>query len=533
MKLKNKVARYYQLESAESALISIKNPKSHPICAIPTGAGKTIIISLIITKYLEENPDKNVLVVSHVKEILEQNYKSLDEEIDEEIGLYSAGLGRKDIKRITVVGIQSGRNNPEAFKNIGLIIIDECHLVSEWDTGTYRKFLSSFNCNYIGLSATPFRSSGYIHLSTEALFTEICYNLNSYDNFNKLVGEGYLSQLYSKATDLKMEIPKGVATQAGDWANNDLDILFNNERVTNLALDETKAIIESGKYKKILIFCINILHSERVSERLNEIGIPCDFIHSQMEEDRDEVLQSFKDGKIKALSNVNVLTTGLDVPDIDMIVMLRPTKSVSLYCQMVGRGLRVHFNKTHCLVLDFAGNVSSLGPVNDLHIDQKGKPQKGGEAPVKECPNCGCLNATVAKYCEACNYKFKFKVKITTEHADVDIVKRQEPKELKVASVMYHRHKKKNAADSIRIDYRVGLRKFSKWLALDSNSMYAAQKATNEIPNMLMVGEEINGAYTVDSILKNVHKFKTPVKIIVDVNEKYPQVEKVLYEEDL
>ena len=533
MQLRNKKPRYYQIDSAVSALNSILNPKSHPICAIPTGAGKTVIICLIIIEYLKRNPDKNILVVSHVKEILEQNYNTLVSELDEDIGVYSAGLGRKDVRQITVVGMQSGRNNPEEFKNVGLVIIDECHLISEFDQGTYRNFLSNFACNYIGLTATPFRASGYIHLSEEALFTEICHDLTSYENFNKLVDEGFLTKLYSKATDLQMEIPKGVGTVAGDYVNNDLDILFNNERVTKVALEETKSIIEKGKYKKILVFCINILHAERSAGYLNEMGIKADFVHSQMEGSRDEAIEKFKRGEIDALTNVNVLTTGLDVPDIDLIVMIRPTKSVSLYCQMVGRGLRIADGKDHCLVLDFAGNVARLGPVNDLHIDQKGKPKKGGEAPTKECPKCKCINHPIAKECTACGYKFKFKVKIKPTHANVDIAKRSEPKVLEVSSVNYVRHKKKNAPDSFRIDYRVGLRKISKWLSVESNSLYAAEQALNYVPRMLKEGESIDGSYTVENLLKNSHKFKKPVAILVDTNSKYPNVEEVYYEKEM
>ncbi len=533
MQLKNKTPRYYQSESAEAALKSIQKKGSNPICAVPTGAGKTIIICLIIIEYIKNNADKNILVVSHVKEILRQNYKELDNELNESIGLYSAGLSRKDVERVTVVGMQSGRNNPNEFKNVGLVIVDECHLVSEYDQGIYRNFLSNFNCNCIGVSATPFRASGYIHLSEEALFTEICYDLNSYENFNKLVKDGHLTQLYSKATDLKMEIPKGVGTVAGDYINNDLDILFNNERVTKAALEEVNEILKQKRYKKILIFCINILHAERTSDLFNEMGIKSDFVHSKMEGSRDEAIDKFKNGELDALTNVDVLTTGLDIPDIDMIVLLRPTKSISLYCQMVGRGLRTAEGKSHCLVLDFAGNVSRLGPVNDLHIDQKGKPKKGGDAPTKECPECGCINHPIAKNCIACNYKFKFEVKIQATHADLDITKRVEPKRLKVKSVSYFRHKKKNAADSFRIDFRVGLRKFSKWLAVESTTLYAAPIAESEIPNMLKKGETLEAPYTVDKLLKNQDKFKKPTAIVVDTNDKYPSIDEIIYEEEV
>lgn len=528
-----KKPRYYQEESVESALKSIQNKDSNPLIVLPTGSGKSLVISLIIQRFIKENPDKCILVVSHVKEILQQNYDELIESIDSEIdiGVYSAGIGRKDVEQVTVVSVQSGRNNPEVFKHVGLVIVDEAHLVSEWDAGTYRKFLSNFDANIIGLTATPYRASGYIHLSEEALFTEICCDYTSYENFNKLTRDGFISKLYSKATDCKLEIPKGVATIAGDYSNNDLDILFDNERVTEEALKELKIIYDSGVYKKILVFCINIKHSELVSDMMNDVGIKTSFVHSRMEGDRSEEIDAFRNGELEALTNVNTLTTGLDIPDIDLIVMLRPTKSLSLYQQMVGRGLRVCKGKDHCLVLDFAGNVSRLGPINYVNIDQKGKPQKGGDAPTKECPakGCGCLNHPIAKFCVACGYEFKFKVKITPESSGLSLTKRQESKTLKVRSVTYNKHKKKGKPDSLRIDYMVGLRKYARWLSVESFSMYAANIARYEIPKMIKDGEQIDGSFTVDNLIKQQNKFKDVDKIVVDVNDKWPKIEEIIY----
>lgn len=532
MLLGNKKPRWYQDEGSDTVLEVIKDTNRHPICAVPTGAGKTLIICLIILKWLKENPNKKVLVLSHVREILEQNYNSLKENLDNKIGVYSAGLGRKEIKQITVAGIQSARNNRAVFKNFGLIIIDECHLVSEFDEGTYRKFLSSFdNVNYVGLTATPFRASGYIHLSEEKLFTEIAYDLTTYDNFNRLVREGHLAKLYSKATDLSMEIPKGVGTVGGDYVNNDLDILFNNDRVTDAALEEVHEILKGGFYKKILVFCINIKHAESVSEKFGILGYKSDFVHSKMEKDRAEVFSAFKNGDTQVLTNVEVATIGLDVPDIDMIILLRPTKSLALYAQMVGRGLRPYPTKDHCLVLDFAENVSNLGPVNDLKIDQKGKPIKGGDAPTKECPNCKIKNHPIAKHCIACGHEFLFKVKITESSSELSIVKKEKPQKLTVSSVSYNRHKKKGRPDSLRIDYLVGLRKYHKWLSIESNSLSAAEYAFRAVENMLKDGEAINTKYTVETLLKNSNKFKEPKYIVVDVNEKYPEIKEVIYED--
>lgn len=532
MKLKNKTLRYYQTECVESALKSIKNKYSNPLVVLPTGSGKTLVICGIIIEWIKENPNKNILVISHVKEILQQNYEELSKELDEKIGVYSAGLGRKDTKRVTVVGMQSGRNNPSEFKDIGLCIVDEAHLVSEFDQGTYREFLSNFDTNIIGLTATPYRASGFIFLSKEALFTEICIDYTSYEKFNKLTNEGYLAKIYSKATDYKLEIPKGVATIAGDYSNNDLDILFDNSRVTEKALKEVKQIYNTNNYKKILVFCINIKHSELVAKMMNNIGIKTSFVHSKMENDRFKEIEDFREGKFTALTNVNTLTTGLDIPNIDLLIMLRPTKSISLYQQMAGRLLRPHKNKSHGLILDFAGNINRLGPINDIHINQKGKPKKGGDAPIKCCPKCQCNNHPINKYCDACGYEFKFKVKLTVEASNLDITKRKEPQELTVRSVTYNRHKKKGKPDSFRIDYMVGLRKYAKWLHVESSSPYASGPARYEIPKMLKDGEIIDGMFTIDNLIANQDKFKTPIKIIVDINEKWPQVEEIIYSED-
>ena len=531
MKLKStKTPRYYQKESVEAALYSIKNKESNPLIVLPTGSGKNLVISLLIVEWTKKNPNKNILVVSHVKEILQQNYDELTNHLDEHIGVYAAGLGRKDTSRVTIVSMQTGRNNPEAFKDVSLVIVDEAHLINSWDTGTYRKFLSNFDTNIIGLTATPFRSDGWIFGREETLFTEICIDYTSYENFNKLTEENYLAKIYSKATDFTMKLQDGVRTTQGDYNTTDLGILFNNSKVTEQALKEVKEMWETGKFKKALVFCIDIAHSELVAKMMNEIGIKTGFVHSKMENCRFKEVESFRKGELDALTNVNTLTTGLDIPDIDLLIMLRPTKSLSLYCQISGRLLRPSPGKEFGLILDFSGNINRLGPINDLHIDNKGKAKKGGEPPVRECPKCSTFNHISAKNCIACGHKFLFKVKLTTTSSNIDITKRQEPKLLNVRDVTYNVHRKKGKPDSLRIDYMVGLRKFKRWLSVESTSLYAASIAKYEIPKMLKNGEEIQGIFTVANLIKNQNKFKKPIKILVDTNDKYPKIERIIYE---
>lgn len=516
--------RWYQEEATIAALEAIKDKNRHPIIAVPTGGGKTHIIGKIINRYLYHNPTSDVVVLSHVKEILEQDYKAIIKYTDVPVGLYSSMLNSKEIKRVTVAGIQSVYKKAVEFGNVGLIIIDECHLVTDDNDGMYRTFLAEFNANFLGLTATPFRPRGYLHLVKNALFTDICYDLTSSANFRRLIDEGYLCKLFSKATHLKMDV-SDIKTQAGDFNTKQMAKKFNTEEVTEIALDET---IKIGKnYKKWLIFAISIEHAEAIRDYLNDTGINTGIVHSKMKEtgeDRDLMLERFRTPFYRAMVNVNVLTTGLDIPNIDLIVMLRPTQSPVIYAQSVGRGLRVAEGKDHCLVLDFAGNVARHGPVDDIHIRQKGE-KRAGEPVTKECPACMALCHPITQICEACGHIFEFKVKIAQTASELDILKNTKKGWINVNLITVNKHKKLHKSDSIRIDYICGLRKFSQWASIKSNSGYAASSARYVLGKFYDFPEDFE--FTVDNILELRDEFKIPKRIYVDQTENYPQVEDI------
>ena len=435
-------------------------------------------------------------------------------------------LKSRTIERITVAGIQSVYKKAEEFGDVGLVIIDEAHLVTDENTGMYRTFLAEFNCNYVGLTATPYRPRGYLHEVKNALFTDICYDLTSTENFRRLINEGYLCKLYSKGTHMKMDV-SDIPMQGGDFANKALGKKFNTDEVTEKALRET---IEIGKkYKKWLIFAIDIDHAEGIRDWLNDAGINTGIMHSRIKETEDEsdrklIIDRFRSGFYRAIVNVNILTTGLDVPDIDLIIMLRPTKSPVLYAQSVGRGLRPHPDKDHCLVLDFAGNVARHGPVDDIIIRNKG--EKGTGDPItKECPACMAITHPSTKICEACGHIFEFKVKISQTASELSILKESEKKWMNVNSITVHRHKKINKPDSIRIDYLCGLRRISQWAAIYSNSGYAAHSAKYVLRKFYDFPEDFD--FTIENVLDCSEKFRCPKKIFVDATEHYPRVEDI------
>ena len=514
-------ARWYQDEGHEALFERVQVEGVNPLAAVPTGAGKTHMISLLIEKHSAAYPDRKIIVLSHVREILKQNHKSLTKYLGRDIALNSAMLDRREVGHITVAGIQSVYKKPEVFGDVGLAIIDEAHLLTDDNEGMYRSFLSALACPVVGLTATPFRPRGYLHTVDNALFTEIAYDLTSSENFQRLIKEGYLSKLYCKGTKMKMDT-SDIPLQGGDFNSKLLDLKFNTEQVTENALKEVLSI--GGSYKKWLIFAISIEHAEAIRESLNEKGINTGIVHSKMadDEDRDRMLDDFRSGFYRAMVNVNVLTTGLDIPDIDLVVLLRPTKSPVVYVQSVGRGMRVATDKDHCLVLDFANNVANHGPIDSVKIKEKGK-KRNGEPITKECPKCTVIVHPTCKICPACLTPFIFKVKINNTASNLDIIGVAKERWINVDYMHIKRHKKKNRPDSIRIDYTCGLRRFSQWIAVKSPTWDAAHAAKFTLAPFYDFPEEF--VVTVDSILEIKDELKTPTRIFVNESDTYPKIE--------
>ena len=514
-------ARWYQDEGSQKLFERVQVEGVNPIIALPTGAGKTHVIALLIEKYRADYPDRKIVVLSHVKEILTQNHASLAKYLGVGIALNSAMLNRREIGRITVAGIQSVYKNPEAFGDVGLAIIDEAHLVTDTNTGMYRSFLTALHCPVVGLTATPFRPRGYLHTVDNALFTEIAYDLTSSESYQRLIKEGYLSKLYCKSTKLKMDT-SDIPTTAGDFNNKALDLKFNTNQVTENALKEVLDIC--GPYKKILLFAISIEHATAIQEWLNEHGINTGIVHSKTGEDeqRDRVLADFRSGFYRAIVNVNVLTTGLDIIDIDLVVLLRPTQSPVVYVQSVGRGMRVAPDKDHCLVLDFANNVATHGPIDAVKIKEKGEKRKG-EPITKVCDKCGVIVHPTCKVCPACLTPFIFKVKINNTASNLDIIGVPKERWIDVNYMHVKRHKKKGKPDSIRIDYTCGLRRFSQWIAVRSSTWDAAYAAKHTLSPFYDFPEGF--IITVESILEIKDEMKTPTRIFVDESDTYPKIE--------
>ena len=429
-----------------------RNPAGNPCLVLPTGSGKSHIIAHLCHDMLTNWPETRVLMLTHQKELIEQNAeKLLGVWPDAPLGIYSASVGRKDLDQITFAGIQSVRRQARTIGHVDIVMIDECHLVSHGDTGSYRKLLAELKeinsaLRVIGFTGTPYRLGHGLITDAPALFDDIIEPTD----VRELIKAGYLAPLKSKHTELTYDTD-GIHKRGGDFIESEL-----SERVNTTAqnVSVVEEIIQRGRDRKTwLIFCAGVDHAYAVSDQIRAHGISCDTVTGETSKaDRERMLKDFTAGRLRALTNANCLTTGVDVPGIDLVAMLRPTASPGLYVQMAGRGLRIAPGKTDCLILDFAGVVAMHGPLTDVQMPQPGK--STGEAPVKACPECAELIHLSLMVCPECGYEFpqRDRTRWLKLHAD-DILGTSE-RRMDVARWNWCRHvSRASGAAMLRVNY--------------------------------------------------------------------------------
>jgi DNA repair protein RadD len=491
--------RPYQ-KAAIAAIYEYYEKKSGNCCiVIPTAGGKSLVMAAFIEGVLKAWPDQRILIVTHVRELIAQNHAEMIGLWPEApAGIYSAGLGKREAQaRVLFAGIQSIHHRAQEIGHTDLVLIDEAHLIPGNSSTMYRRFLDALSAinpglKVIGLTATPFRTdSGMLHEGKSALFTDIAFEAP----VRKLIDQGYLSPLVSKQPATQLDVSK-VGTRAGDFIARDLAAAVDQDAITRAVVTET---IDYGKDRKSwLAFCSGVDHARHVAEEFRRRGITCRTIFGDTPKDeRDAIIAAFKRGEIRALASMGVLTTGFNAPGVDLIALLRPTKSAGLYVQMVGRGTRLAPNKENCLILDFAGNVRRHGPIDLVRPKRSGE-GGGGEAPTKVCPTCYSIIALSAIECPDCGYEFPAReVKIAPTAAALPVLSPKAPQWLPVHGVSYSRHDKLGGRPSLKVTYSCGLKSYSEWVCIEHQG-YARQKAADwwrkrapDVPIPLSVEEAI------------------------------------------
>lgn len=513
--------RPYQQAAITSIYGYFQSHKGNPLVVIPTAGGKSLVMAAFIEGVLKAWPDQRILILTHVRELIAQNYAEMIGLWPEApAGIYSAGLGKREAQaRILFAGIQSIHRRAHEVGHTDLVLIDEAHLIPGDTSTMYRRFLDGLArinpaLKVIGLTATPFRlDSGMLHEGKNALFTDIAYEAPVRD----LIDAGYLSPLVSKQPATRLDVSK-VGTRAGDFIQRDLAAAVDKEAITRAAVTE---IIEHGRARKSwLAFCSGVEHARHVAEEFARQGIICSTIFGDTPKDeRDAIIAAFKRGEIRALASMGVLTTGFNAPAVDLIALLRPTKSAGLYVQMVGRGTRLAPGKENCLVLDFAGNVRRHGPIDLVRPRRPGE-AGGGEAPTKVCPECDSIIALAATECPDCGYVFPArKVKIAPTAATLPVLS---PKLqwLPVHGVSYSRHDKLGGLPSLKVTYNCGLKSYSEWVCIEHQG-YARQKAAEWWRKR---APECPVPLTVDQAIAEAARLARPSAISVRPSGRYVEV---------
>lgn len=498
--------RPYQREAIDGIYDYFREKDGNPLVVMPTGTGKSVVIAGFLRESLYTWGDTRVIVLTHVRELIQQNFNALLRAWpDAPAGIYSAGLNRRDMDaQIIFGGIQSIYKRAYEVQRCDLVLIDESHLLAKSEAGMYRSFLRDLKAinpylKVIGFTATPFRlDQGMLYEGDDAIFTDVAYDVP----ILRMINEGYLVPLIPKQTKTKLDV-SGVHVRGGEFIAKELEEAVNKAEITTGAVDE---IIAAGADRgSWLIFCSGVDHANNVCAEIRARGITCETITGEMPAaERDRIIREFKEGKIRCITNMNVLTTGFDAPGVDLIGMLRPTKSQSLYVQMLGRGTRLAEGKEDCLVLDFAGNTKRHGPVDEIHKRVK-RPGEGGggEPPTKVCSNCQTICSAAALTCPGCGFKFPPReLKIDNRSSTSALLSTQIKAEwAKVNDISYSIHSRPGKTPSLLVTYRTGLMHHKEWICFEHRG-YPRDKAvawwrsrTND-PVPELVSQALSGAST-------------------------------------
>jgi DNA repair protein RadD len=387
--------RTYQQEAVDSTLNYFRKRRDPAVIVLPTGAGKSLVIA-----ELAKIAKGRVLVLAHVKELVEQNHLKY-ESYGLHAGIYSAGLNQKDSKQKVIFGsIQSVAKAKDAFfKDFTLVVIDECHRVGLEPDSQYAKVITQLKLNnpricILGLTATPYRLGlGWIYnyalrgeVKTQELrfFKHCIYDLPlEYMIRNKYLTPPVKVDIPVTSYDFSELIEAG---QSYTMAQLE-EALHKQRRLTPLIIKNIIDITESDQRQGVMIFSSTVKHAQEIMNHLPPEQARLVVGTTELSE-RDQTVHDFKKKAFKYLVNVSVLTTGFDAAHVDVIAILRPTESISLYQQIIGRGLRLDTNKKDCLVLDYTGMGHSIF---SPEIGEK-KTASESVAVQVPCPECGFEN---------------------------------------------------------------------------------------------------------------------------------------------
>lgn len=360
--------RPYQQDSITIGVEFLQRKSNdNAVIILPTGAGKSIVIANLVAPL-----EGKTIILQPSKEILEQNHEKYSKY--GKASIYSASVGEKRIDRVTFCTIGSVINKKHLFAGLKNILIDECHLVNA-EAGMYQEFIKHFpEANVLGLTATPYRleqtSEGpqltFLNRSSPKLFTKILYYVQN----STLFDAGFLAKLEYYSFDVIDRSKLELNSSGTDFTPASLSRYYKSIDMPSRIVKYAMHVL--SKKPNLLIFCALISEAKEVVKRIPGAVL---LTSDTKKEERERILSQFKKGLIKCLVNVGVLTTGFDYPQLEAVLIARSTMSLSLFYQIVGRGMRIWPTKPNAWIIDLGGNLNLFGKIETMkiQIDSEGR----------------------------------------------------------------------------------------------------------------------------------------------------------------
>jgi len=362
--------RQYQKEAVEKGVEFLtSNEKGGAIIVAPMGAGKGLLVSAI-AKRLEGN----TLILQPSKELVEQNVAKAEAMGIDDIQVFSASCGKKDIGKCTFATIGSIIKHKDLLDNFHHLIIDECDLVNARG-GMYEELINHMGGKVLGTTATPYRLHAYNDFKTGQLSVVAKFLHRTRPRlFSKIIHITQIQELYDQKYLCPIEYELNTNYNHSELKLNSTGMNFDEKSVeiynqSHQIIEIASTIVSGESSKHILVFMQSVAEAIQFSEYLQLRGISSASINAKTpKKEREDILRRFKSGEIRVVSNVQCLTVGFDFPELDCIIVARPIQSIRLFQQVLGRGIRNAPGKERCKVYDLAGNVKRFGKIENFEI---------------------------------------------------------------------------------------------------------------------------------------------------------------------
>jgi superfamily II DNA or RNA helicase len=358
------------------------------VAQLATGGGKTVCFAAICDRFTARNTT-DILILVHREELLHQASRAIALPTQPVV----AGMKSIPAARVYVAMVETAYKRLHQFTNIGLVIVDECHI------GNFTKVIEHFSSQYIiGFTATPLAARKSNPLRN--YFNDIICGID----IPELIEQGYLCPELTYSAAQIVDRAK-LKMKAGDFDQAQMAAAYKNPKYIDTTVNAYK---QHSLGRKTIIFNCNVEHSQAVNAAFCAAGFNSRHLDADSP-DRAEVLEWFANTPDAILNNIGIATTGFDQPDIETVIVNKATASMPLWLQMCGRGARPHAVKLAFTIIDLGGNCMTHGlwssPRNWSDIFHNPKKPGNGVAPMKECPDCGALLHTAVRLCD-CGHLF-------------------------------------------------------------------------------------------------------------------------------